>query len=257
MTALTTELKRFGELRAPAGFAERVLSQAGIADMYARFDTVLGPLYVAWNRNGVSAAFRASSDRAFEEWFRHEVGRPLRLTTPPADLAARLARELSGERTLRFDLRGSTEFEESVLRKAREIPRGQVRPYSWIAREIGHPAAVRAVGTALAHNPIPFFIPCHRVVRADGVIGNYSAGGPEAKRDILILEGVRLQRLQELARAGYRYEGVHSTKVYCYPTCHHARRAQEKNVVWLHDAAEARKSGFRPCKVCRPEAVAS
>jgi O-6-methylguanine DNA methyltransferase len=257
MTALTTELKRFGELRAPAGFAERVLSQAGIADMYARFDTVLGPLHVAWNRNGVSAAFRASSDRAFEEWFRHEVGRPLILTTPPADLAGRLARELSGERTLRFDLRGSTEFEESVLRKAREIPRGQVRPYSWIAREIGHPAAVRAVGTALAHNPIPFFIPCHRVVRADGVIGNYSAGGPEAKRDILILEGVRLQRLQELARAGYRYEGVRSTKVYCYPTCHHARRAQEKNVVWLHDAADARKSGFRPCKVCRPEAVAS
>jgi O-6-methylguanine DNA methyltransferase len=257
MTALTTELKRFGELRAPAGFAERVLSQAGIADTYARFDTVLGPVYVAWNRNGVSAAFRASSDREFEEWFRRDVGRPLLLTTPPADLAARLARELSGERTLRFDLRGSTEFEESVLRKAREIPRGQVRPYSWIAREIGHPAAVRAVGTALAHNPIPFFIPCHRVVRADGVIGNYSAGGPEAKRDILILEGVRLQRLQELARAGYRYEGVRSTKVYCYPTCHHARRAQEKNVVWLHDAAEARKSGFRPCKVCRPEAVAS
>jgi len=257
MTALTTELKRFGELRAPAGFAERVLSQAGIADMYARFDTVLGPVYVAWNRNGVSAALRASSDREFEEWFRREVGRQLLLTTPPADLAARLARELSGERTLRFDLRGSTEFEESVLRKAREIPRGQVRPYSWIAREIGHPAAVRAVGTALAHNPIPFFIPCHRVVRADGVIGNYSAGGPEAKRDILILEGVRLQRLQELARAGYRYEGVRSTRVYCYPTCHHARRAQEKNVVWLHDAVEARRSGFRPCKVCRPEAAAS
>ena len=258
MTALTTDLKRLGELRAPAGFAERVLSQAGIADMYAPFDTVLGPVYVAWNRNGVSAAFRASSAKEFEEWFRREVGRLLRPTMPPADLASRLARELSGERTLRFDLRGSTEFEESVLRKAREIPRGQVRPYSWIAREIGHPAAVRAVGTALAHNPIPFFIPCHRVVRADGVIGNYSAGGPEAKRDILILEGVRLGKLQELARAGYRYEGVRSTKVYCYPTCHHARRAQEKNVVWLHDAAEARKSGYRPCKVCRPEsAVAS
>jgi O-6-methylguanine DNA methyltransferase len=258
MTVLMTDLKRLGSLKAPAGFAGRVLAAAGVGDSYARFDTVLGPVYVAWNRHGVSTACRASSDREFEEWFRREVGRPLRAATPPADLAARLGRELSGERTLRFDLRGLTEFEESVLRKAREIPRGEVRPYSWIAREIGHPAAVRAVGTALAHNPIPFFIPCHRVVRSDGVIGNYSAGGPEAKREILELEGVRLQKLQELARAGYRYEGVRSTKIYCYPTCHHARRALEKNVVWLHDATEARKSGYRPCKVCRPEtAVAS
>jgi len=255
MTVLTTDLKRLGSLKAPAGFADRVLSQAAVGDSYAVFDTVLGPVYVAWNRHGVSAASRARSHAEFEEWFKREVGRPLRAATAPAELAARLGRELSGERTLRFDLRGLTEFEQSVLRKAKEIPRGQVRPYSWIAREIGHPAAVRAVGTALAHNPIPFFIPCHRVVRSDGVIGNYSAGGPEAKRDILMLEGVRLHKLQELARAGYRYEGVRSTKIYCYPTCHHARRALEKNVVWLRDAAEARKAGFRPCKVCRPEAA--
>ena len=144
-----------------------------------------------------------------------------------------------------------------MLRKAREIPRGQVRPYGWIAREIGHPRAVRAVGTALANNPIPYFIPCHRVVRSDGVIGNYGGGGPEAKKQILSLEGVRLSKLQELARSGYRYEGVRSTKIYCYPTCHHARRAQERNVVWLHDEAEARAQGFRPCKVCRPPAAAA
>jgi O-6-methylguanine DNA methyltransferase len=258
MTALTTDLRRLGELKAPAGFADRVLTQAGIGDMYAVFGTVLGHVYVAWNRNGVSAAMRATSPDEFEAWFLRDIGRPLTAAEPPADLAAKVADELSGKRRLRFDLRGLTEFEQSVLRKALEIHRGQVRPYSWIAREIGHPAAVRAVGSALAHNPIPFFIPCHRVVRADGVIGNYSAGGPEAKRDILILEGVRLEKLQDLARAGYRYEGVRSTKVYCYPTCHHAERALEKNVVWLRDAADARRAGFRPCKVCRPEpAVAS
>ncbi len=256
MTVLTTDLKRLGGLRAPAGFADRVLSDAGVGDTYARFDTVLGLVYVAWNRHGISAAMRASSDREFEDWFRHEVSRPLTAGAAPADMASRLAGELSGKRRLRFDLRGLTEFEQSVLRKAREIPYGQVRPYSWIAREIGHPTAVRAVGTALANNPIPYFIPCHRVVRADGVIGNYSGGGPEAKRNILSLEGVRLARLEELARAGYRFEGVRSTRVYCYPTCHHARRALEKNVVWLHDAAEARAAGFRPCKACRPEAAA-
>src|SRR6266853_1072418 len=252
MSVSTADLKRLGEVKAPAGLADRVLAGAGLADEYARFDTVIGPVFVAWNRSGVSAAARSRSAHEFEEYFRAEVRRPLRPGTPPSDMAQRITEELSGKRNLRFDLRGLTEFEQAVLRKAREIPYGQVRPYSWIAREIGHPAAVRAVGTALAHNPIPFFIPCHRVVRSDGVIGNYSAGGPEAKREILELEGVRLQKLQELARAGYRYEGVRSTKIYCYPTCHHARRALEKNVVWLHDAAEARKSGFRPCKVCRP-----
>ncbi|TMC04092.1 MAG: MGMT family protein, partial [Chloroflexi bacterium] len=54
-------------------------------------------------------------------------------------MAHRITDELSGKRTLRFDLRGLTEFEQAVLHKAREIPYGQVRPYSWVAREIGHP----------------------------------------------------------------------------------------------------------------------
>ena len=66
------------------------------------------------------------------------------------------------------------EFERAVLEKALEIPRGEVRPYSWIASEIGRPKAVRAVGSALAHNPVPLVMPCHRVVRADGMIGQYS-----------------------------------------------------------------------------------
>lgn len=257
MTASTIDLKRLGELRAPAGFADRVLASAGLIDRYARFDTVIGPVYVAWNRYGVSAAMRARDAAEFQDWFRRDVRRELLAGEPPANLAAKIEDQLSGKRRMTFDLRGLTEFERAVLMKALEIPRGQVRPYGWIAREIGHPHAVRAVGTALAHNPIPYFIPCHRVIRSDGVIGNYSGGGPEAKKDILTLEGVRLARLQDLARKGLRYEGVRSTRVYCYPTCHHARRAHEENIVWLHDASEAKAKGFRPCKVCRPESVAS
>jgi len=256
MTATTIDLKRLGALKAPAGFAGRVLASAGVADQYARFETVIGPVFVAWNRNGVSAAMRAKDAREFEEWFARDVRRPLVAGEPPAGLEGKIVDQLEGKRRMRFDLRGLTEFERDVLMKALEIPRGQVRPYGWIAREIGHPHAVRAVGTALANNPIPYFIPCHRVIRSDWVIGNYSGGGPEAKRDILTLEGVRLNRLQELARHGLRYEGVRSTKVYCYPTCHHAKRALERNIVWLHDAAEASAKGFRPCKVCRPEVVA-
>jgi O-6-methylguanine DNA methyltransferase len=254
MTTLI-DLKRLGGVKAPAGFADRLMAHVGVADSYASFETVLGTVYVAWNRQGVSAAARSASAAEFEEWFRKDVGRQLYAADPPADLAAKISDELEGRRRLRFDLRGLTEFEQAVLRKTREIPRGEIRPYGWVAREIGRPAAVRAVGTALANNPIPYFIPCHRVVRMDGQIGNYGGGGPEAKRAILNMEGVRVTRMEELARAGVRYQGVKTTKIFCYPTCHTGRHALEKNIVWLHDEASARAAGFRPCKVCRPGAA--
>jgi len=256
MIALTTDLKRLGAVQAPAGFADRVLAQVGMADSYARFETVLGDVFVAWNRLGVSAAARSASADEFEEWFRKDVGRPLMAAVASPELAEKIQDELSGKKRMRFDLRGLTPFEQAVLRKTREIPRGEVRPYGWVAREIGRPAAVRAVGTALANNPIPYFIPCHRVVRTDGHIGNYGGGGPEAKKAILTLEGVRVKKLEELGRAGFRYQGVRTTKIFCFPTCHTGRHALEKNIVWLHDEASARAAGFRPCKVCRPAMVA-
>ena len=252
MATVMIDLKRLGDVKAPAGFADRVLAEAGMADSYAVFETVLGPVYVAWNRLGVSAAMRSKSAAEFEEWFGREVGRRLVRVDPPADLAGKISDQLSGKRRLRFDLRGLTPFSQAVLEKTLQIPRGQVRPYGWVAREIGHPAAVRAVGTALANNPIPYFIPCHRVVRSDGVIGNYGGGGPEAKRSILSLEGVQLARLQKLAQSGYRYEGVKSTRIFCFPTCYHGRHAREENFVFFHDEAEARAAGYRPCKDCRP-----
>jgi len=256
MIALTTDLKRLGAVKAPDGFADRVLAQVGMTDSYARFETVLGDVFVAWNRLGVSAAARSASAEEFEDWFRKDVGRPLMPAVAPPDLAEKIQDELGGKKRMRFDLRGLTAFEQAVLRKTREIPRGEVRPYGWVAREIGRPAAVRAVGTALANNPIPYFIPCHRVVRTDGHIGNYGGGGPEAKKAILTLEGVRVKKLEELGRAGFRYQGVRTTKIFCYPTCHTGRHALEKNIVWLHDEASARAAGFRPCKVCRPAVVA-
>src|SRR5438270_8000294 len=251
MATVMNELRRLGEAKAPAGFAERVLGRA-TADSYAVFETVLGPVHVAWSDVGVSAAMRCESAAKFEEWFRRAVGRRLVRVDPPADLATKIEDQLSGRRRLKFDLRGLTPFAQAVLHKTLEIRRGEVRPYGWVAREIGSPLAVRAVGTALAHNPIPYFIPCHRVVRSDGVIGNYGGGGPEAKKTILSLEGVRLDRLQRLASSGYRYEGVKSTKIFCLPTCYHGRRVPEENFVFFRDVGDARAAGYRPCKDCRP-----
>ena len=132
-----------------------------------------------------------------------------------------------------------------------------MRTYAWVAREIGRPRAVRAVGSALAGNPIPILIPCHRVVRSDGVIGQYGAGGPAAKRAILAHEGAEPDRLMELARRGVRFVGSRNTRVFCLPACRDARRIEEANRVPFHDEGEALRSGYRPCAHCRPGALAS
>ena len=80
-----------------------------------------------------------------------------------------------------------TDFEKLVLRKVLDIPLGQLRSYKWVAKEVGRPRAYRAVANALAKNPYPLFIPCHRVVKSSEGLGGYSLG-QEAKRKIIKLE---------------------------------------------------------------------
>ena len=79
-----------------------------------------------------------------------------------------------------------TSFQKKVWKTLLAIPCGEVRTYAWVAREIGHPKAVRAVGSAVAKNPLVPEVPCHRVVRSDGDLGGYSGpGGIEGKRALL------------------------------------------------------------------------
>lgn len=79
-----------------------------------------------------------------------------------------------------------TDFERAVLSACMKIPRGETRTYSEIAEIIGKPEAARAVGNALAKNPLAPLIPCHRVVRKNGSVGGYSAkGGIRAKVKLL------------------------------------------------------------------------
>jgi O-6-methylguanine DNA methyltransferase len=177
----------------------------------------------------------------------------------PAPLAAAIAARLDGNRRVRIplDLRGRTAFEVAVWMKALEIPHGEVRPYGWIAAEIGHPRAVRAVGTALAHNPVPLVVPCHRVVRSDGSIGQYSLGGPEAKRTILLAEGLDSADLESSLRPGSRYLGSATTHVVCLPTCHHARRITERHRRPFANLPAALAAGYRACRSCRPQSGAA
>ena len=83
-----------------------------------------------------------------------------------------------------------TPFQRAVWEEVALIPFGEVRSYAEVALEIGRPRAVRAVGGANARNPIPIFVPCHRVVGSDGTLTGY-AGGLEAKELLLSLEGAR------------------------------------------------------------------
>ena len=85
------------------------------------------------------------------------------------------------------------EFQRRVLELTSKIPRGKVTTYKEIARAMGKPKAYRAVAKALAENPYPVKIPCHRVVRSDGEIGGYT-GGTWKKARLLKQEGVEIKR---------------------------------------------------------------
>ena len=256
--SMVRQMRDLGTVGAPPTVLPAVLEHLGHSDTYACCESPIGPVYVAYNGLGISAVMSAASATAFEEAFRVRFARPLRPVKALPDKLARSWEQLWTGKTrpaLDVDLRGLTSFERSVLEKAREIPRGEMRPYAWIAREIGRPKAVRAVGTALGHNPVPLLIPCHRIGRSDGRVGNY-AFGAAAKQAVLAFEGVDVGRMEELAQAGVRYYGSDTTHIYCFPTCRHARRITDSHRVLLHSEADAFNAGYRPCKVCRPAVAA-
>ena len=243
---------------APETLAPATLVAVGLADEYTTMSSPIGPVYVAWNGLGVSQVAAAPSAEEFETRFRADLGRPIRpATVVPPRLARALSRRLAGDRRapLALDLRQRSEFERAVWSKALEIPRGEVRPYGWIAAEIGRPRAVRAVGSALGHNPVPLVVPCHRVVRSDGMIGQYSLGGPANKRAILAAEGLDPDELESLARARVRFIASDTTRIYCLPSCHNARRITERHRVVFRSSAEPTAAGYRACRGCRPQSA--
>lgn len=109
------------------------------------------------------------------------------------DAAEQLEEYFAGKRE-KFDLSLSpagTDFQQQVWSSLREIPFGELRSYSDIARGINRPKAVRAVGAANGRNPIPIIVPCHRVIGSNGSLTGF-AGGLEMKEQLLILEGALL-----------------------------------------------------------------
>ena len=106
------------------------------------------------------------------------------------DLRERYRSYLSSQMTTfpdKLNLSGATAFQREVWETTRLIPYGETRSYAWVAEQIKKPGAARAVGQALARNPLPIIVPCHRVVASNGKLGGYS-GGLETKRYLLQLE---------------------------------------------------------------------
>ncbi len=241
---------------APDALVTNVLAATGTGRFYGTVDGPTGELLIGWSSAGIYAVAPVTEEARFLE--EHSAGP---LAPIPQGLPAKWRRQVeaalgSGKLgRLPVDLSKLSEFQQAVLRKTAEIPPGQLRPYGWVAREIGKPGATRAVGSALNKNPVPVLIPCHRVGRSDGTVGQY-AYGPRMKRDLLRAEGLDPDAIDDAAERGVRYIGSATTNIYCHPTCHHATRIKEANRVELRSAAAAHRAGFRACLVCRPAVAA-
>ena len=168
-----------------AGALEALLDRVGVGDAYGVVDGPIGPIWVAHNDHGVAFTFLTDDEQEFTGRHRDRLPRRLRRAPVPDEIASAIA--ASDGSSLTVDLRHVAPFQRDVLEATRSVRPGQTRSYGWVAQQIGRPAAVRAVGTALARNPIPIIIPCHRIVRGDGEVGSYLFG-TDRKRRLLEIE---------------------------------------------------------------------
>jgi O-6-methylguanine DNA methyltransferase len=169
---------------------------------YSVFDTAIGACAIAWREAG-------ESDQQAVLWFqlpeataaltesRIVAKSSSRKSTNPSSkiswLLERIRKHLAGElqdfRDVAIDLSAAAPFARRVLEAAREIPAGRTITYGELARSVGTPNAVRAVGQIMGSNPVPLIIPCHRVVAAGGKPGGFSAhGGRTTKAQLLAIE---------------------------------------------------------------------
>jgi O-6-methylguanine DNA methyltransferase len=252
VTALLRETgERIAPGRDPGVLIDGVL--AGATDSFFGVDSPIGRVYVAAGPDGVRYLSPALSPEEFARRYRERFGR---LVSPAAEdrveaLAEKVAAVLAGGRAeVPLDLSGTTSFRRRVLEVVKDIPRGEVRPYVWVAHEAGSPGASRAVGNVMATNPVPLLVPCHRVVRNDGRTGSYAFGADEKVR-LLRLEGVSPEEIE-----GSPYVATPTTGIVCHATCRNVRRIRPQNRRAFRSVKEAAEAGFRPCKACRPVVAA-
>jgi O-6-methylguanine DNA methyltransferase len=171
----------------------------------ALFPTALGHCGIAWTAKGISALLLPEADARETAARLLQGGRTL--ASPPLlvqQAITRLTAHLDGTsddlRDVRLDLEHVTSFCRQTYRALRQVAPGRVTTYGALARRLRLPGASRAVGRAMATNPLPLLIPCHRVLAARDALGHFSAhGGNTTKLRLLTLEGFALDRFH---RAG-------------------------------------------------------
>ncbi len=157
-------------------------------------ESPVGPIWIAATEKGVCRVSLWPDRERFEAETARLTGcqpifAPDRVRSAVEQLSAYFRKELT-QFDLPIDWSVMTPFQEQALRAVYAIPYGRVCRYGDIARQVGKPKAVRAVGRANATNPIPIIIPCHRVLGSDGKLHGFSApGGLETKAWLLRLEG--------------------------------------------------------------------
>jgi methylated-DNA-[protein]-cysteine S-methyltransferase len=172
---------------------ERDADTADVLDVaYRTIDTPVGTLLLAATTAGlVRVAYDIEDHDAVLAGLADRISPRVLRAPARLDSTARQIDEYFAKRRTVFevpvDLRLAEGFRRNVIEHLRDIGYGRRESYAAVAAAIGHPRAVRAVGTACAHNPLPVVIPCHRVVRSDGSTGQY-VGGPLAKSTLLDLE---------------------------------------------------------------------
>lgn len=142
-----------------------------------------------------------------------------------------------------------SDFKRRALMKLCKVPLGSVVTYQGLASAIGAPDGQRAIGNAMGSNPVPIYVPCHRVIKSDLSIGNYG-GGVDRKLKLLRVEGFAVGKdLRVPARAVMGHQRTH---IYCRPECSAAKRADMGSCYIFADSARARGAGLRACKLCHP-----
>ena len=155
-------------------------------------ETSIGDLAVAYSNDEVLVIRSGAELARFGPIVAWRYGRPPGYRgTAPSWVAQTVEEYIAGARpsSLPQSLGALTDFERSVYAEVCRIPRGETRSYGWISSAIGKPASSRAVGQAMARNPYPLMVPCHRVLPASGVVGHYALGGPSVKARLLVAEG--------------------------------------------------------------------
>ena len=123
--------------------------------------------------------------------------------------------------------------------------------YQALGAAAGAPKGARAVGNAMHNNPVPIYVPCHRVIASDGGIGGYGGGIPR-KLQLLRSEGFALAETAVCLPDNVVW-GHMGSKIYCRVNCRTAARVDRARILYFADPREARRAGMRPCKSCQPD----